>query len=67
MQDDVVPFQTSVTLFEELLRLGKPVDFAFAPAATHGWSQRPANARYLYGRLLEHFDRHLRPDGARGR
>ncbi|MCU0646621.1 MAG: prolyl oligopeptidase family serine peptidase [Gemmatimonadaceae bacterium] len=61
MEDDVVPFQTSVVLFDELLRLGKPVDFAFAPAATHGWTQRPGYARYLLGRLIAHFERVLRP------
>ncbi|MCU0633289.1 MAG: prolyl oligopeptidase family serine peptidase [Gemmatimonadaceae bacterium] len=61
MADDVVPFQTSVVLFEELLRLGRPVDFAFAPAATHGWAGRPDYARYLLGRLTAHFDRVLRP------
>jgi dipeptidyl-peptidase 4 len=60
MEDDVVPFQTSVVLFDELLRLGKPVDLAFAPAATHGWSQRPMYARYLFGRLIDHFDRVLK-------
>jgi dipeptidyl-peptidase 4 len=60
MEDDVVPFQTSVVLFDELLRLGKPVDLAFAPAATHGWSQRPMYARYLFGRLIEHFNRTLK-------
>ena len=59
MQDDVVPFETSVKLAEEFMRLGKPFDFAFAPGATHGWTQRPYYARYLLTRLVEHFDRHL--------
>ncbi len=59
MQDDVVPFATSVALMDEFMRLGKDVDFAFAPAATHGWTQRPAYARALLTRLVEHFDRYL--------
>jgi dipeptidyl-peptidase-4 len=59
MQDDVVPFATSVALAEELMRQGKDFDFAFAPAATHGWTQRPYYARYLLQRLVDHFDRHL--------
>ena len=59
MEDDVVPFATSITLAEEFMRLGKDVDFAFAPAATHGWTQRPYYARYLLTRLVDHFDRYL--------
>jgi dipeptidyl-peptidase-4 len=59
MADDVVPFKTSVVLAEELMRQGKDFDFAFAPAATHGWSQRDYYARYLYGKLLDYFDRFI--------
>ena len=59
MEDDVVPFATSVALAEEFMRLGKDFDFAFAPAATHGWTQRPAYAAYLMRRLVQHFDRYL--------
>jgi dipeptidyl-peptidase-4 len=59
MQDDVVPFKTSVVLAEHLMRLGKDFDFAFAPGATHGWTQREHYARYLLGKLVGHFDRYL--------
>jgi dipeptidyl-peptidase-4 len=59
MQDDVVPFKTSVVLAERLMLLGKKFDFAFAPAATHGWAQREHYAQYLYWRLVDHFDRYL--------
>ncbi len=59
MQDDVVPFKTTVALAEELMRLGKDFDFAFAPGATHGWTRPPHYARYLLGKLLAHFDRYL--------
>lgn len=59
MQDDVVPFATSVALAEEFMKLGKDFDFAFAPAATHGWTQRPYYATYLLRRLVQHFDRYL--------
>ncbi len=61
MEDDVVPFKTSVALAEELMRLGKDFDFAFAPAATHGWTQRPYVATYLLRKLVDHFDRYLGP------
>ncbi|MBC7844525.1 MAG: S9 family peptidase [Gemmatimonadaceae bacterium] len=61
MEDDVVPFATSVALAEEFMRLGKDFDFAFAPGATHGWTQRPAYAAYLLRRLVQHFDRYLGP------
>ncbi len=59
MEDDVVPFQTTVQLAEALMREGKDFDIAFAPAATHGWTQRPYYARYLLQRLVDHFDRWL--------
>jgi dipeptidyl-peptidase-4 len=59
MADDVVPFKTSVDLAEELMRQGKDFDFAFAPAATHGWSQRDYYATYFYRKLLQHFDRYI--------
>jgi len=59
MQDQVVPFKTAVALAEALMRAGKDFDFAFAPAATHGWTSRPHYARYLLNKLLAHFDRHL--------
>ena len=58
-QDDVVPFKTTVMLAEELMRHGKDFDFAFAPGATHRWTQRPHHARYLLGKLVAHFDRYL--------
>jgi dipeptidyl-peptidase 4 len=66
MQDEVVPFKTVVDLAEALMRNGKDFDFAFAPAATHGWTSSPHYARYLLGKLLAHFDHHL-GDGGRSR
>lgn len=59
MEDDVVPFKTTVDLTEALIRAGKDFDVAFAPAATHGWTQRPYYARYLLQKLVDHFDRYL--------
>jgi dipeptidyl-peptidase 4 len=60
MQDQVVPFKTVVDLAEALMRAGKDFDFAFAPAGSHGWTSPPHYARFLLGKLLAHFDRHLR-------
>ena len=60
MQDQVVPFKTVVELAEALMRNGKDFDFAFAPAGAHGWTSSPHYARYLLGKLLAHFERHLR-------
>lgn len=59
MQDQVVPFKTVVDLAEELMRQGRDFDFAFAPAGTHGWSGPPHYARFLFGKLIAHFDRYL--------
>ena len=60
MQDQVVPFKTVVELAEELMRKNKDFDFAFAPSGTHAWSGPPHYARYLFGKLIAHFDRYLR-------
>ena len=59
MQDHVVPFKTTAVLAEELIKQGKDFDFAFAPGATHGWSREPHYDRYLFGKMIEYFDRHL--------
>ena len=61
MQDHVVPFKTTAALAEELIKQGKNFDFAFAPGATHGWSRERNYDRYLFGKLIEYFDRHLKP------
>ena len=34
-------------------------NFAFAPGATHGWSRERNYDRYLFGKLIEYFDRYL--------
>jgi dipeptidyl-peptidase-4 len=63
MQDHVVPFKTTAVLAEELIKLGKDFDFAFAPGATHGWSRERNYDRYLFGKLIEYFDRYLAVSG----
>ena len=59
LQDHVVPFKTTAVLAEELIKQDKDFDFAFAPGATHGWSRERHYDRYLFGKLIEYFDRHL--------
>ena len=61
MQDHVVPFKTVAVLAEELIRLGKDFDFVFVPGATHGWTRPTHYARYLFGKLIAHFEQHLEP------
>jgi dipeptidyl-peptidase-4 len=61
MSDDVVPFKTTASLAEELMRQKKDFDFAFAPGATHSWMSNPDDARYLLNKLVAHFDRYLQP------
>jgi len=63
MQDHVVPFKTTALLAEALIKEGKDFDFAFAPGATHSWSREPHYQRYLFGKLVEFFDRHLGAEG----
>ena len=57
LQDDVVPFHTSVQLLDAFIDAGYPIEVAFAPAATHAWAARPAVGRYLFTRLVDSFDR----------
>jgi dipeptidyl-peptidase 4 len=59
MMDDVVPFKTTADLAEELMRLGKDFDLVTAPGATHAWTARPQHARFLLGKLVQHFDRYI--------
>jgi dipeptidyl-peptidase-4 len=59
LQDDVVPFKTSVMLAEKLMLLGKDFDFVLVPAANHGWSQQEHYGQFTFKKLVEHFDRYL--------
>jgi dipeptidyl-peptidase-4 len=61
MQDQVVPFKTTAALADILIKNGKDFDFAFAPGATHAWSREAFYAEYLFGKMLAHFDRYLKP------
>jgi dipeptidyl-peptidase-4 len=59
MQDQVVPFKTTVVLADALIRASKNFDIALAPGASHAWSRESPYARFLFGKLIEHFDRYL--------
>ena len=60
LQDQVVPFRTVAALAEAFIREGRNFDFAIAPGATHAWRSEPPYARFLFGKMIEHFDRHLK-------
>lgn len=60
MMDDVVPFRTTLALVERLILLGKDVDLATAPLATHAWSSREPYAIYFFRKLAEYFERFLK-------
>ena len=61
MADDVVPFQTSVQLVQAMVKARKRFEFAFTPTATHAWAAREDDALYLYGRLVDFFERWIPP------
>ena len=61
MMDDVVPFRTTMALVERLILLGKDVDLATAPLATHAWSAREMHAIYFFRKLTDYFERYLKP------
>ena len=59
LQDAVVLFKDSVTLAEKLMMLGKNFDFVILPSATHSYSQRDYETRFVLTKVTEHFDRYL--------
>jgi len=44
-----------------LIKNGKDFDFAFAPGASHAWRREPYYSRFLFGKMISYFDRHLTP------
>jgi dipeptidyl-peptidase-4 len=60
LMDDVVPFRTTMALVERLILLGKDVDLATAPLATHAWSAREAYGVYFFRKLTDYFERYLK-------
>ncbi|HEY7819068.1 MAG TPA: prolyl oligopeptidase family serine peptidase, partial [Vicinamibacteria bacterium] len=60
MQDQIVLFKDSVVLAEKLMMMGKDFDFAFSPTSVHEWSTKPYVARHLLGKIVDHFERHLK-------
>jgi dipeptidyl-peptidase 4 len=69
MQDDIVPFKTSMMLAEKLMLLGKDFDIAIAPTAVHGWSQKEYYGVFLLRKVAAYFDQYVgagaRPRDAR--
>ncbi|MEM6531782.1 MAG: prolyl oligopeptidase family serine peptidase [Myxococcota bacterium] len=59
LQDQVVPVKSTMELMEALIAADKNFDVAIAPGATHGWARESAYAKFLFRKLVEHFDRHL--------
>jgi len=62
MRDDTVLFKDTLVLAQRLLLADKDFEIAVLPDAPHGWdTQGLAQTRYAFRRLVEFFDRHLRP------
>lgn len=61
LQDDIVPFKSTVMMMEKLITLGKDFDLAIAPRSPHGWTRQEHYAVFMMRKLVQHFDRHLRP------
>ena len=61
LQDDIVPFKSTVMMAEKLMRLGKDFDLAIAPWSAHGWTRQEHYAVFMMRKLVQHFDRHLGP------
>ena len=59
LQDDIVPFKTSVMLIEKLQMLGKDFDLGLLPSGTHGALQKDCYGVFVFRKVLDYFDRHL--------
>ena len=62
MRDDTVLFKDTLTLVQRLILADRPVELAVLPDAPHGWDTKGlAQSRYAFSRLVEFFERHLKP------
>jgi dipeptidyl-peptidase-4 len=64
--DDNVYFLHSLKLIDALFRAGRPFEFLPLPGFTHRVTD-PLVTERLYTRILDHFDRHLKPAASPGR
>ncbi len=63
MRDDTVLLKDTLTLAQRLILADKNFEMAVLPDAPHGWdTQGLAQTRYAFRRLVEFFDRYLKPD-----
>jgi dipeptidyl-peptidase-4 len=61
MRDTTVMFRDSVSLVEQLMLLGKDVDFVVAPNSQHGWDTEGLyQTLFTFKKLVGHFDRYLK-------
>lgn len=60
LHDDIVPFQSTLMMFEKLLLLGKRPDLVVVPTSPHWWAEDEHYAVYTFSKIREYFDRHLR-------
>jgi len=60
LQDDIVPFKTTVMMAEKLMLLGKDFDLAIAPRSSHVWTERESDAVFMVRKMVQFLDRHLR-------
>ena len=68
MADDTVLFKDTLTLVQRLILADRPVELAVLPDAPHGWdTQGLAQSRYAFSRLVEFFERTLKPQPAPSR
>ena len=65
MRDDTVLFKDTLSLAQRLILDDKDFEIAVLPNAPHGWdTQGLAQTRYAFRRLVDFFDRHLKPEAA---
>ncbi|MEO1480898.1 MAG: prolyl oligopeptidase family serine peptidase [Myxococcota bacterium] len=61
LQDQVVPVKATMDLVEALIAADKDFDIAIGPGATHSWARESRYSKFLFRKLINHFDRVLRP------
>lgn len=65
-RDRIVLFKDTMILMRRLILLGKDADLLALPGSGHGWDlEGLAQTRFTFGKLVEHFERHLKGEGDR--
>ena len=62
-RDPIVLYSDSIALVERMIAQDKQFELVTLPAGSHGWANdNPAQTRFIYRRMIDFFDRHLKAE-----